>query len=196
MPLSARTFACACLLAVLACALPTGALAAKRHRHHRGAHAYATGGADPNDPAYAPTGKAKIVNGVAVAPKGAPPQVVSVIAAANKIIRMPYRYGGGHRSFTDSGYDCSGSVSFALHGANFVSSPLDSSSFMHWGLAGKGRWLTVYTNPGHAFLIVAGLRFDTGWRDSSVKGTYPGSGPRWGHVRPTGGFTARHPAGF
>jgi hypothetical protein len=195
MPPTARTLVCACLLAVLACALPTGAMAAKRHRHH-GPRAYATGGADPNDPAYAPTKKAKLVNGIAVAPKGAPPQVTAVIAAANKIVRMPYRYGGGHRSFTDSGYDCSGSVSFALHGANLVTSPLDSSSFMQWGLAGPGRWMTVYANPGHAFLIVAGLRFDTGWRDRSVKGTYPGSGPRWGRARPTGGFTARHPSGF
>jgi hypothetical protein len=178
----------ACLLTALACVIPTSAFAAHRAR--------GTGGASPTDPRLAPAKKAKIVNGVAVAPKGAPPQVVSIIAAGNKIVKMPYRYGGGHRSFKDTAYDCSGSVSYALHGAGLVSSPITSGSFMSWGLAGKGKWITVYANSGHVFMMVAGLRFDTGWRDRTVKGTYPGSGPRWGKTRPTSGFTARHPAGF
>jgi hypothetical protein len=188
MPLRARTLLVGCLLTMLACLPPAASMA--QHAAH------GSGGVSPDDPAYAPAKKAKIVNGLAVAPKSAPPQIKAVIASANKIVRMPYRYGGGHRSFKDSGYDCSGSVSFALHGANFVKSPLDSSSFMSWGMAGKGKWITVYTNPGHAFVMIAGLRFDTGYRDSSQRGTYPGSGPRWGKARPTSGFTARHPAGF
>ncbi len=137
------------------------------------------------------------MNGIAYAPAGAPTQVVNAIAAANEIVRMPYRYGGGHQSFQDSAYDCSGSISHALGGAGLLTAPLDSSSFMSWGLAGKGRWITVYTNPGHAFVMIAGLRFDTGYRDRRLaKGTAPGSGPRWGHYRPTTGFKARHAIGL
>ena len=194
MPLPLRTtlFA-ACLLCGLACLLPTGALASTGGTTSTARN---TGGVSPTDPRFAPAKRAKIVAGLAVPPAGAPPEVVSVINAANQIVKMPYHYGGGHQSFTDSGYDCSGSVSFALHGANLVTSPLDSSSFMSWGLPGRGKWITVYTNPGHAFAMIAGLRFDTGWRDRTVRGTFPGSGPRWGKARPTKGFAARHPDGF
>jgi hypothetical protein len=200
MPPRLRTLLfCACLLS-LACLAPAGAQAATTG----GANASsgdtstaATGGTDPNDPRYKPPKKAKIINGIAYAPKDAPPAVVNAINAANQIVRMPYRWGGGHRSFKDSAYDCSGSVSFALHGGGLLNSPLDSSSFMKWGLAGKGRWITVYTNSGHAFMMIAGLRFDTGYRDRrAAKGTAPGSGPRWGHYRPTDGFNARHPNGL
>jgi hypothetical protein len=193
LPPLRTTLLAACLLLVLACALPSASLAVSGGTP---GNAQSTGGVSPSDPRFAPTKKGKIVAGLAVPPAGAPPEVVAVINAANQIVRMPYRYGGGHKSFTDSGYDCSGSVSFALHGANFVTSPLDSSSFMRWGLPGKGRWITVFTNPGHAFVIVAGLRFDTGWRNRDVPGTFPGSGPRWAKVRPTTGFSARHPNGF
>jgi hypothetical protein len=195
MPLSLRTTLFAvCLLSGLTCLLPSGALAASGGAS---SNAHQTGGVSPSDPRFAPAKKGKIVAGLAVPPVGAPPEVVSVINAANQIVKMPYRYGGGHKSFIDSAYDCSGSVSFALHGANFVTSPLDSSSFMKWGLAGKGKWITVYTNPGHAFVMVAGLRFDTGFRTNrNVPGTFPGSGPRWGKARPTTGFKARHPDGF
>jgi hypothetical protein len=194
------TMLCACLLA-LACLAPSVSIAAKTGGSGAGSDnaSAATGGVGPDDPRFKPPKKAKIIHGIAYAPKGAPPQVVKAIAAANKIVRMPYRYGGGHNtSFKDSGYDCSGSVSFALHGAGLLRSPLDSSSFMRWGLAGKGRWITVYTNPGHAFMMIAGLRFDTGYRDGNAprNGTYPGSGPRWGHFRPTSGFSARHPKGL
>jgi hypothetical protein len=190
---------CACLLS-LACLAPASALAAKTGGASSGSGQNATattGGVSPDDPRYKPPKKAKIINGIAYAPKSAPPAVVNAIAAANKIVRMPYRYGGGHQSFKDSAYDCSGSVSFALHGGGLLNSPLDSSSFMKWGMPGKGRWITVWTNPGHAFMMIAGLRFDTGMRDRrTAKGTAPGSGPRWGHARPTDGFTARHPNGL
>ena len=201
MPPRLRTMLlCACLL-TLACLAPAGALAAKTGGSSAGPKnenaSAATGGVSPDDPRYKPPKKAKIINGLAYAPKGAPPAVVNAINAANKIVRMPYRYGGGHKSFKDTAYDCSGSVSFALHGGGLLSSPLDSSSFMNWGRAGKGRWITVWTNQGHAFVMIAGLRFDTGARDRRVaKGTAPGSGPRWGKPRPTDGFTARHPNGL
>ena len=183
MPLRVRTTLLSACLLLLACALPFGAKAA-------------TGGASADDPRWAPTKKAKIVNGKAVPPKNAPREVVEAIEAGNAIVRKPYRYGGGHRSFEDSGYDCSGAISYALHGAGLLRAPLDSSSFMKWGEPGKGRWITVYTNPGHAFVMIAGLRLDTGFRSNRVRGTHPGRGPRWDRPRPTKGFVARHPDGL
>ena len=202
MPPRTRTLLLAVCLFVLACVLPLGAVAtAKTGGQSAGDESAnaATGGVGPDDPRFKPPKKARLINGIAYAPKGAPAAVVKAINAANKIVRMPYRYGGGHKpNFQDTAYDCSGSVSFALHGGGLLRSPLDSSSFMHWGQAGKGRWITVWTNPGHAFAMIAGLRFDTGYRDGSAphNGTYPGSGPRWGKPRPTSGFTARHPKGL
>ncbi len=122
---------------------------------------------------------------------GAPPEVVAVIAAANEIVGKPYKYGGGHGDWEDSGYDCSGSESYALHGADLVSRPLNSSEFMSWGEPGEGQWITSYAHGGHSFLVVAGLRFDTGYNDSSS------SGPKWSDkMRPTDGFTVRHPEGL
>ena len=101
-------------------------------------------------------------------------------------------YGGGHGSFNDNGYDCSGAVSYALHGGGLLDKPLDSSSFMSWGQAGKGTWITVYANSGHAYAVIAGLRWDT-----SQAGAGGGDGPRWRtKSRPSDGYTARHPAGF
>jgi cell wall-associated NlpC family hydrolase len=125
----------------------------------------------------------------AIPPASAPDQVKAAIYAANRITRKPYRYGGGHRSFEDTGYDCSGSVSYALHGGGLLTSPLPSSSFMRWGEGGRGAWITIYTNPGHAYLVMAGLRFDT---------SGPGaSGPRWRRTgRISRAFRARHPVGF
>ena len=126
----------------------------------------------------------------AMAPAEAPDAVKSVIFAANDLTRKPYRYGGGHTSsFLDTAYDCSGSVSYALHGGGLLTKPLDSSSFMRWGLRGRGAWITVYTNPRHAFAVIAGLRFDT---------SGPGSrGPRWRTgTRVYRGFVARHPQGL
>jgi hypothetical protein len=153
-----------------------------------------TGGAQYTPPAptpdpSAPTGVARIENGVAYAPAGAPLAVVRAIRAGNKIRTKPYRYGGGHASFKDTAYDCSGTVSFALHGAKLLKSPLDSGSLMKWGVAGPGSWITVYANPGHTYVVVAGLRLDT-------SGT-GGRGPRWQLVqRDNIGFVARHPAGL
>ena len=102
---------------------------------------------------------------MAIAPAGAPPEVVAVIAAANEIVGKPYKYGGGHGDWEDSGYDCSGSESYALHGAGLVSRPLNSTEFMSWGEPGEGQWITSYANSGHSFLVVAGLRFDTGYNN-------------------------------
>jgi hypothetical protein len=132
-------------------------------------------------------------DGLASAPVGAPAEVQAAIAAANRIIGKPYKYGGGHAKVEDRGYDCSGTVSYALLGAKLLKSPLDSSSFMRWGEAGAGEWITVYTNPGHAFVVIAGLRLDT-----SAAGDPSGAkGPRWRPaLRSTRGFRARHPEGF
>jgi cell wall-associated NlpC family hydrolase len=156
------------------------------------------GGTSPSDPTFAPAPKGKIVNGIAIPPIGAPPEVVAAINSANEIARKPYIYGGGHRSFVSRGYDCSGSVSYALHGAGLVTTPLDSSDFMSWGVAGAGKWITVYTNPAHAFVVIAGMRFDTGFRDrlSKAHGAAPGSGPRWGGPRAPRGYRARHAFGL
>jgi cell wall-associated NlpC family hydrolase len=144
----------------------------------------------PEPPAPAPTGKARLLrDGTAVAPADAPPEVKAVIAAGNEIASKPYRYGGGHGRWKDSGYDCSGSVSYALHGGNFVDTQLDSSSLMSWGTAGKGRWITVYAHGGHTYMVVAGLRFDTSGARQS--------GSRWQTAkRSASGYTVRHPDGF
>ena len=170
--------------------------------------AWAQGGAAPTPPpdesggaqygvrpelGVVPGTRARLVDGVAFAPAAAPPEVQRAIWAANRIQGRPYRYGGGHRSFRSRGYDCSGTVSFALHGGGLLSRPLDSSSFMRWGAAGRGDWITVYTNPGHAFVVIAGLRLDT-----SAAGDPSGAkGPRWRPtLRSTRGYRARHPVGF
>jgi cell wall-associated NlpC family hydrolase len=173
--------ASATLLSLVALAAPTAATAAD------------TGGVAPPAPGSAPGSVpavprvARLVGGVAYAPAGAPKAVVRAIRAGNRLRNKPYRYGGGHRSFNDTAYDCSGAVSFALHGGRLLTAPLNSSGFMTWGVAGKGRWITVYANPGHAYAVIAGLRFDT-------SGT-GGRGPRWQLVkRSSAGFVARHPA--
>lgn len=125
----------------------------------------------------------------AVAPADAPVEVQMAIWAANKITRKPYIYGGGHRRWRDRGYDCSSTVSYALHGGGLLDSPLDSSSFMKWGEAGPGAWITVYTNPGHAYAVIAGLRLDTSGSGES--------GPRWrAEERSPKGYRVRHPLGF
>jgi hypothetical protein len=120
---------------------------------------------------------------------GLPLLVRRVIAAGNRIAHMPYRYGGGHASFNDSGYDCSGSVSYALHGAGLLSSPLDSSQFMSYGAPGRGRWITIYANPGHVYMVVHGVRFDTSGASQT--------GSRWQRSwRSPAGYTVRHPRGL
>lgn len=127
--------------------------------------------------------------GMVQPPPGAPAAVAQVIAAGNAIATLPYIWGGGHGSFHASGYDCSGSVSYALAAAGLLSSPLDSTGFESWGQPGPGRWITVYANAGHAFMVVAGWRFDTV--------ALAQSGTRWTRtMTSTAGFVARHPPGL
>jgi cell wall-associated NlpC family hydrolase len=137
---------------------------------------------------------ARYVNGLAAAPSGAPPAVQEMIWAANTIIGLPYVWGGGHNpTFSGRGYDCSGTVSFALHGASLLSSPLDSSSFERWGAGGLGQWVTIFTNPGHAYVDVAGLRLDTSAADDPSNQ----QGPRWRPLRRNNrGYRIRHPLGL
>ena len=105
-------------------------------------------------------------DGLATAPADAPPQVQAIIAAGNKIASKPYKYGGGHGKWEDSGYDCSGSLSYAFHGAGMLDEALDSTGFMSWGEAGKGQWVTIYAKGSHAYMVIAGLRFDTSGRST------------------------------
>jgi hypothetical protein len=158
-----------------------------------------SGGVSPDDPRYAPAQKAKIVNGYAVPPKSAPRRVKRAMEAANRIVGKPYKYGGGHASVDDRGYDCSGTVSYALVKAGLLKSPLDSGSFMSWARKGKGKWISVYAHGGHAYAVIAGLRLDTGSRDprGARYGQAPGSGPRWNKtMRDPSGYRVRHPGGF
>src|SRR4051795_10450471 len=139
----------------------------------------------------APAGRATIdSNGDAIPPSNAPLAVRGAIEAANQIDDLPYIWGGGHGSFTSSGYDCSGAVSFALHGGGLLSSPLDSTGFEVWGAPGAGNWITVFANSGHAWAMIAGLRWDTAGNGSD--------GPRWSTElnENTADFVARHPAGY
>jgi len=136
---------------------------------------------------------ARYVGGYAAAPMNAPAAVQQVIWAANKIIGLPYIFGGGHASFTSPGYDCSGTVSFALHGGNLLSTPMDSSEFESWGSHGAGRWIAVFGNAGHAYMDVAGLRLDTSAADDPSNQ----QGPRWRPLRTeNAGYTVRHPLGL
>jgi hypothetical protein len=148
----------------------------------RGSHR-ASGGANAVSQAIA------LGNGVALPPLEAPDAVKQIIEAGNGIARTPYIWGGGHGKWLDKGYDCSGSVSFALASAGLLSGPLTSGSLMSWGEPGKGKWVTIYANSGHVFLEVAGVRFDTGAQRVT--------GSRWANDgRSTAGFVARHPAGL
>ena len=196
-------FAC-----LVACAVPAIATA---DTTSGGDQSYtSSGGASPDDPQFKPHGKAMLLsNGQAIAPDDAPPEVKAVIEAGNKIATLPYIYGGGHNAkFSGRGYDCSGSVSYALHGGGLLDAPLDSGSFMHWGDKGEGSWITIYTNPGHAYMVVAGLRFDTSMRTpiavaarkATTRRTRRASSvmsSRWStKMRPSSGYTVRHPVGF
>jgi hypothetical protein len=135
---------------------------------------------------------AEMVHGIAAAPEAAPAAVRRIIWSANQIVGRPYLFGGGHKSFNASGYDCSGTVSYALHGGHLLKTPLDSGQFISWGRSGQGRWITVLTNSGHAYIDVAGLRLDT----SSADDPSNQDGPRWRPLRPSNaGYTVRHPAG-
>jgi cell wall-associated NlpC family hydrolase len=141
-------------------------------------------------PVTTPTEVATLdASGLAVAPASAPPEVQAIIAAGNAIATKPYKYGGGHGRWIDSGYDCSGSMSYALHGAGLLDTALDSSGFMSWGERGPGTWVTTYSNPSHGYMVVAGLRFDTSARRIT--------GSRWtDQMRSSSGYTVRHPTGL
>ena len=147
----------------------------------------------PNPTVPGTTGK--IIHGLAYAPADAPLQVQEMIWAGDRIRLKPYRVGGGHGKWSDTAYDCSGTVSYVLHAAGMLKISEDSGQMMSWGQRGLGQWITIYTNPGHAFIEIAGIRLDT-----SAEGDphpAPGSGPRW---RPllanTSGFMSRHPLGL
>lgn len=150
----------------------------------RGRELADAGGAAPAAPAVlAPDGR------TAVAPPSAPAAVKAAIEAANAITDRPYRYGGGHARFEAAAYDCSGAVSYALHGAALLGRPADSSELTRFGDAGRGTWISVYANAGHAYVVIAGLRFDTSGRGER--------GPRWRPQPRSGrGFTVRHPTGL
>jgi hypothetical protein len=145
-------------------------------------------------------------DGIAAAPANAPEQVKQAIWAANTLQELPYRYGGGHNLKFDvsKGADCSGTVSFALKAAGVLETPLDSGRFMKWGERGKGDWITVYTNPGHAYVEIAGLRLDTSvgtgtyaLRSKGIAASAFERGPRWRPwKRPARGFKKRHPLSF
>ena len=148
-----------------------------------------------------PVGKTRInADGTATAPAGAPAIVKKIVAAANRIIDKPYADGGGHGTWNDSAYDCSGAVSYALHGAGLLSAPEDSTELESYGSPGKGRWVTIYANSGHTWIVVGGRAFDTaGYSGPNIPA---GSGPRW-RSDPlanlndgTGGYVVRHPAGL
>jgi cell wall-associated NlpC family hydrolase len=145
--------------------------------------------------ASSPTGDAAITaaevldNGIALPPIESPDEVHQIIEAGNSIARTPYLWGGGHGKWLDKGYDCSGSISYALARAGLLNAPLDSGRLMSWGKPGPGKWVTIYTNRGHVYMVVAGVRFDTSGRRVT--------GSRWQRsMRPGGGFVARHPEGL
>ncbi len=143
------------------------------------------------DPAPVPNGATATINsaGHAVPALGSPVRVQRIIAAANHIASLPYRFGGGHGRFTDTAYDCSGSVSFALHGAKLLSATLDSTGLEAFGAAGAGRWVTIYANHAHTYMVVEGLRFDTSGATQA--------GTRWqAATRSSGGYVVRHPVGL
>ena len=144
----------------------------------------------PAAPVTAPTESATLAaDGTAIAPASAPEVVKQIIAAGNEIHDKPYKYGGGHAKRIDSGYDCSGSISYALQGAGLLTTALNSSGFARWGDSGPGQWVTIYGNAGHAYMVVAGLRFDTSGRAEQDS--------RWHtEMRSSRGYTVRHPAGL
>lgn len=182
-------------------AVPATALAASDEQPHaQSSETAATGGAEfgaaaPDAYPIVP-GKVAVIleDGRAAAPAEAPDAVKQIIWAGNRIIGMPYRYGGGHaEGFEDTGYDCSGTISYALKGADLLERPLDSRSFFRWGRAGRGAWVTVYTASSHAYMTVAGIRLDT----SAAGDPRGGKGPRWRVLRKSNkGYKTRRVVGL
>jgi hypothetical protein len=177
-----RVAACALVATVGALAFASGASAQ-------------TGGATPPGsapPPPPPTAATLLPNGRAIAPANAPTAVIDAINAGNKIRKTRYVWGGGHRSFIDRGYDCSGAVSYVLHAAGVLPTPLPSGPLMRWGTPGLGTWITVYANAGHTYAVIAGLRWDT-----SAAGFGSSKGARWrATMRPATGYAARHADGL
>ena len=139
---------------------------------------------------YIPGKTAYVENGLAVSPRDAPGVVRQAIEAGNELIGKPYRYGGGHGTFYDSGYDCSGTTSYVLHAIGHLETPTPSGYFRRYGESGPGRWITVYAHNGHVFMVIAGLRLDTGYGDGA-------RGPQWlTRGRPADGYVMRHPTGL
>ena len=166
---------------------PNGVASTAEQRLVRAKASSSDSGGDPVEPA--PEKGYIDSDGMAVAPSSAPDEVKAIIAAGNEIATKPYKYGGGHGRWNDSGYDCSGSVSYVLHAAGLLSRARDSTGFMSYGDAGRGTWITIRTNPSHAYMIVASLRFDTSARART--------GSRWSEqMRSASGFRGRHPEGF
>lgn len=179
------------VVAVIALAIPAMSQAQIADNSNTGGTAFTTE-PDPIVSTPAPAGSVATIDakGRAIAPADAPKKVKQIIAAGNKIAFKPYIYGGGHRSWRSKGYDCSGSVSYALRGAKLLKSPLASGDFFGWGEAGEGSWVTIYTKSSHMYMVVAGLRFDTSGRKGK-------KGSRWQtDMRPTKGFKVRHPEGL
>ena len=183
-------------LALVLCAIAAAAVAAPLPGAAAAGVPWGTG-CMPTPPGTVRTSEncgAELVDGRALPPPGAPPIVKRVIAAANHINGRPYVWGGGHRGFVSKGYDCSGAVSYALHAGGLLSTTMVSGQLAYWGEPGLGKWITIYANRDHVFMIVAGLRFDT-------RGDWPGvSGPRWKMGMPDqrtlAHFVVRHPNGL
>jgi cell wall-associated NlpC family hydrolase len=184
------TLLCAAVAAALLLLMSLAAPASAGRSKSRGGATF--------EPPPPPPEEATLVDGRVIAPASAPRRVKRVIEAANRLVEKPYVYGGGHKPFSstlDSGYDCSGAVSYALYGGRFLRSPLPSGALMSWGEEGPGDWITVYAHGGHAYIVVAGLRFDTSLRDPDAPG--PSTGPRWSRtLRESDAFVARHPYGY
>ncbi len=139
---------------------------------------------------YVPGRTASLTDGLATAPASAPPAVQAAVAAGNRIAGLPYQYGGGHGPGLDTGYDCSGATSYILRAAGRLEASTTSTGFRSYGRSGEGKWISLYARRGHVFLVVAGLRYDTGWGTGA-------RGPRWTTVsRPAKGAVIRHPTGL
>lgn len=195
-----RVRAAVILTVVAACAVTVCTPAFAQDPPPQTQQSAASGGAEfdtdtPQDEPTIPGTVAQIVAGVAYAPADAPDAVKRIIWAGNGIVGLPYVYGGGHGSFTDdpTGLDCSGTVSYALHGADLLAKPRDSSSFFKFGAGGKGAWVTIFTKSSHAYMTVAGIRLDTSAADDPAGG----KGPEWRPLRKSDkGYKVRHPVGL